>query len=102
MSVGTITPPGLTVGDFITVKPKYQKQTKGRTVNKPTYLGDLSNLEVNTVHGMSDPNELTITISEEFVLRGRSERPKAAGKECATSGRMVGPCPTAVRTTLTC
>ena len=75
MSVGTITP-GLTVGDSITVKPKYQKKTEGRKVNS---------LEVDTVHENSDLNELTITIgsgasenviSEEFApqvkVRGRS------------------------------
>ena len=75
-SVGTVTPPGLTVGDFIKVKPKYQKKTQGRKVNRQTYLDDLNNLEVNTVHEKSDPNELTITIdsrasenviSEEFA-----------------------------------
>ena len=76
MSFGTGTPPGLTVGDFITVKPKYQKKTKDRKVNQQTCFGDLNIVEVNTVHEKSDPNELTITIdsgasgnviSEEFA-----------------------------------
>ena len=42
MSVGTGTPPGLTVGDFITVKPKYQKKTNDRNVNQQTCFGDLN------------------------------------------------------------
>ena len=49
MSVGTGTLPGLTVGDFITVKSKYQKKTKDREVNQQTCFGDLNTLEVNTV-----------------------------------------------------
>ena len=78
MPVGTGTPPGLTVGDFITVKPKHQKKTKDRKVNQHACFGDLNNVEVNTVHEKSDPNELTITIdsgasenviSEEFALQ---------------------------------
>ena len=40
VSVGTITRPGLTVGDFIAVKPKYQKKAQGRRVNQQTSLGD--------------------------------------------------------------
>ena len=100
MSVGTGTLPGLTVGDFITVKPKHQKKTKDRKVNQQTCFGDLNNVEVNTVHEKSDPNELTISIgsgasenviSEEFALQ-----------VSATSRRMVGPCPIAVRSTSTC
>ena len=45
MSVGTGTPPGLTVGDFITVMPKCQKKTKDRKVNQQTCFVDLNNLE---------------------------------------------------------
>ena len=66
------------MGDFITVKRKYQKKTKDRKVIQQRHLGDLNNLDVNTVHEKSDPNELTITIdsvasenviSEEFGLQ---------------------------------
>ena len=98
MSVGTITFPGLTVGDFITVKPKYQKKTKGRK-------GDLNNLGVNTVHAKSDSNELTITIdfgasenviSEEFAPQVKVRASQGIWKECATSRQIVGPCPKAV------
>ena len=100
MSVGTGTPPGLTVGDFITVKPKNQKKTKGSKVNQQTYLGDLNILEVNTVHEKSDPNELTISIGSGASENVISE--EFAPQVSATSRRMVGPCPTAVRSTSTC
>ena len=111
MSVGTGTPPGLTVGDFITVKPKYQKKTKGRKVNQQTCFGDLNNLEVNTVHEKSDPNELTITIdsgasenviSEEVApqVKVRASQGSREGVRYVTAN--VGPCPTAVRSTFMC
>ena len=95
VSVGTGTPPGLTVGDFITVKPKNQKNTKDRKVNQQTCFGDMNNLEVNTVHEKSDPNELTITIdsgASENVISEESApqvKVRAAGKDCAPSRRMV-------------
>ena len=95
MSVSTVTPPGLTVGDFITVSPKYQKKTKGRKVIQQAYFGDLNNLEVNTAHEKSDPNELTITIdsgasenviSEEFALRVKVRVPRQPGRSALRHG----------------
>ena len=96
MSVGTGTPTGLTVGDFITVKPKYQKKTKDRKVNQQTCFGDLNNVEVNTVHEKSDANELTITIdsgasenviSEEFApqVKVRACQGSWEGVRCVTA-----------------
>ena len=62
MANDPVNPPGLTLGDFIHVKPRFHKKIKAKKTNQWAHVNDLNNLEINTMHEKGDPNELTITI----------------------------------------
>ena len=99
MANDPVDPPGLTLGDFIQVKPRFHKKTKSKKMNQWARVSDLNNVEINTVHEKGDPNELTITIdsgasenaiSEEFAPQVRVWVPQGSWEESAASRRNGG------------
>ena len=99
MANDPVDPPGLTLGDFIQVKPRFHKKTKSKKMNQWARVSDLNNVEINTVHENGDPNELTITIdsgasehviSEEFAPQVKVWVPQGSREESAAPRRNGG------------
>ena len=57
-----ISPPGLTLGDFIQVKSKHKKRNASKVFKERPNLCDLDSLELNQVRESRNNHELTITI----------------------------------------